>query len=770
MSGFGSSISTPRRLRPNLRPAESSPNLSFSQSTIARQASLSALTGGASPSPHSMADGQDIDIGDLVDVPGGMHGVVKFVGSIRGKKGVFAGVELSRAFASRGKNDGAVEGTQYFTTNTPGSGIFLPVHRALKRSSGTSDDFPPTPTTPSYANNNFSLSTTEKPNFSPNTPSVPKAKFSQSLGPGARARRPSLSRPESPLRKASNLAPPTPGRSGSVTPSQFSKSAIGAPPRFASPAPPRNIGTPKPRTPGPSRPYSRNTNSRLGQHDTIDEDGEDTPNGAARTSNDSMVNFKSSRMGSRPSSTPNAEVQRLKQIIQDRDKQLEDQATALTDMEATLAEIQSLMPEGGFEQEPAESNDVRELRSMLRDRNDKIAMLTAEFDAHRADFRSTIDTLELASTETERVYEKKVDELQAELHEMHSRNEDVETVAMQLKQLEELVQELEEGLEDARRGEAEARGEVEFLRGEVERGRSELRREREKAAEVLKSANTMVEGPPPASQRELEQRDDEIRGLKAIIHSLSSGVPEDHGRSPLSRRGSAVDPEELKTVQATAERLEREKEELRGLVERKAYREEELEREIEKLKSQAGAPVQRESVISNAVSEQTAKQEPRSTARDSKDTVGSWRAAPAARRDPPTTLEPMVESDGRSSAADSVLWCEICETGGHDILNCSAMGADTAHKEVESNDGKEAVIDRFRNLSVSSEHARPAGLTPTKSPGNAPTTPLPIPSFNHSNSSLVPAKGAAVADPDKWCALCENEGHDVTECPNEDAF
>ena len=475
-------------------------------------------------------------------------------------------------------------------------------------------------------------------------------------------------------------------------------------------------------------------------------------------------------MGSRPTSAPNAEVQRLNKVIQERDKQLEEQAMALTDMEATLAEIQSLMPEGGFEREPYESNDVRELRAMLRDRNDKIAMLTAEFDAHRADFRSTIDTLELASTETERVYEKKVDELQAELHELHSRNEDVETVAMQLKQLEELVQELEEGLEDARRGEAEARGEVEFLRGEVERGRSELRREREKAAVALKSANNIVDEPSLAGQREVEQRDDEIRGLKAIIHSLSSGVPEDHENSPLPRQASSDNLEELKTAQATAERLEREQEELRGLIERKAYREEELERELEKLRSQIGSTVQRESVISNAVSENTVKQEPRSPAKDAKDTVGSWRTVPPTRRDPPTTLEPMVESDGRSSAADSVLWCEICETGGHDILNCSAMGADTTQKDTESHDGKDAVIEGLRNLSVSSEHARPTGLTPTKSPGNAPTTPLPIPSFNHSNSSLVPPKGAAVADPDKWCALCENEGHDVTECPNEDAF
>lgn len=56
------------------------------------------------------ADGQDIDVGDTVDVPGGMVGVVKFVGSIRGKQGVFAGVELNREYAARGKNNGAVDG------------------------------------------------------------------------------------------------------------------------------------------------------------------------------------------------------------------------------------------------------------------------------------------------------------------------------------------------------------------------------------------------------------------------------------------------------------------------------------------------------------------------------------------------------------------------------------------------------------------------------------------------------------------------------------
>ncbi|KAF2118353.1 hypothetical protein BDV96DRAFT_488194 [Lophiotrema nucula] len=723
------------------------------------------------------SDGQEIDVGDTVDVPGGMYGTVKFIGSVRGKRGVFAGVELGREHAPRGKNDGDVEGTRYFTTSVPGSGIFLPIHRATKRSSATlsSDSFPPTPTTPAFASS-FSLSTTEKPKFSPDTPSIPK--FSQSVGPGARAPspvfkpkgRPSLPRPESPFRKQPSLAP-TPGRNAPVTPNAFSKSAIG-PPRFNSPGPKGGVFQ-KPRTPGPPRPYSRN-NSRLGQHDTIDEDAEVTPTGVARTSNSSTTSFSKSR---RPgSSEAEEEVQRLKKMLEERDKQLQQQAASLAEMETSLSEISNLLPEEGLDMTPTRSNsiepnDVAQLRALLREKNEKISLLTAEFDNHRADFRSTIDTLELASTETERVYERKVEELQNEVRELQERGDDVESVARQLKQLEELVQELEEGLEDARRGEAEARGEVEFLRGEVERGRSELRREREKAAAALKGAGAMVDGPVSPGLREVEQRDDEIRGLKAIIHSLSSG-PEEVSRSPMSRQGSYSNPEELKSAQTKADRLEREKEELRGLVERKAYREEELEREIEKLKQQIGVHEQRESVISNGMSERTATatQDKRSSGRDSKGTVVSWRGSPQhVRRETPKTLEPMIESDAQSSADGSVLWCEICETGGHDILNCSAMGNDGAPKQQENgkHSGKEAVIEGFRNLSVSSDRAVPNARTPTKSPGNAPTAPLPIPSFN---ANLVPPKGATVADPDKWCALCESEGHDVTACPNEDAF
>lgn len=64
--------------------------------------------------PPRMSNGADgageVEVGDVVDVPGNMYGTVKFVGSVHGKKGTFAGVELSEEFADKGKNNGDVDG------------------------------------------------------------------------------------------------------------------------------------------------------------------------------------------------------------------------------------------------------------------------------------------------------------------------------------------------------------------------------------------------------------------------------------------------------------------------------------------------------------------------------------------------------------------------------------------------------------------------------------------------------------------------------------
>jgi hypothetical protein len=62
------------------------------------------------PGTPGRAAADDVVVGDVIDVPGGMLGTVRFVGAVQGKKGAFVGVELDPDFANRGKNSGDVDG------------------------------------------------------------------------------------------------------------------------------------------------------------------------------------------------------------------------------------------------------------------------------------------------------------------------------------------------------------------------------------------------------------------------------------------------------------------------------------------------------------------------------------------------------------------------------------------------------------------------------------------------------------------------------------
>jgi hypothetical protein len=670
----------------------------------------------------------------------------------------------------------------------------------------STSSFPLTPTTPSLSGPKFSGQNLNS--YTPPTPSLPK--FSQSLGPGRapspqfRKTRPSLARPESPLRRAQIGTPgprpsigtpigkPGPRYAASPTPSKFGQSVRGT---RDTGDPAKKIGyTPKPglKSGGPrSTSALGRSASALGQAPQNYSDDENTPVGFARPTDKGSVGSISSfnaRLQPAESRANAEELARLRTQLDERDRQLKEQASSLAEMENSLAEVQSLM--GGSEngsrnnRGSMEDKDSSQLRTMLREKNEKIAMLTAEFDAHRADFRSTIDTLELASTETERVYEKRMEELVHELREYQERTEDVDSVARQLKQLEELVQELEEGLEDARRGEAEARGEVEFLRGEVERGRSELRREREKAAAAM---NIGSNGDSAAVSKEVEQRDDEIRGLKAIIHSLSRDAPNspDLQKTPTQRSGSFTRFQRTSqdaTGNSQSDKLEREVAELRTVVDAKTNREEELEREVERLRRGSAGPTPSQRASSMTVlSNGTATQE-RSSARDSKSTIVSWRdrelpRAPDTHRRA-NTLETMPESDTYSSATDSsALWCEICETGGHDILTCTNMFGSKSNQANGNGDitvkteplnqqrtGKDVVMKALSPNSPGDDF-KPAPLSPMKAK-SPPVAIIP----NPMDQGPVAGKESGVVDANKWCALCERDGHESVDCPFEDAF
>ena len=560
-------------------------------------------------------------------------------------------------------------------------------------------------------------------------------------------RRPSLPRPGSPLRQNA----PTPAVSTpSARPSAigFSKSRIGAGPRFT-PSASRTSTFGASLRNGLSTP-SKQVN--LGPEAAFDESPEQettptpTPIGVARTIDQTVSQ---------------EEVKRLKAQVDAKDRQLSEQAAALTDMEKTLTELQTYLPSDDqpMRQQSAtdEPSDVTQLRQLLREKNEKISMLTAEFDAHRADFRSTIDTLEMASTETERVYEKRVDELLQEIRELQDRGEDVQSVAIQLKQLEELVQELEEGLEDARRGEAEARGEVEHLRGEVERTRMELEHEKEKSVQARKSGSS--DGNRSSKYvKDLEAKDDEIRGLKAIIHSFSrENMLSPGGTHPVSS-AAQVNGEAPEDSDHVIE-LERQVKELKKAVEGKASREEELEREVERLRTTISLEGTAPHPNSNRLSERT--------------------VVPSDWHQPNGTRQPMetMQEDAASQVSKSTIQrCELCDEDGHDILNCKNVfgnrpGSAKA-SEQSMRTGKD-VVEAGLKLASASSPPRNDTIAPlrTRSPPiDAPAPPIVNGTINGdkpTTNAFASTTTAAAADEEKWCAVCDSEEHNTMECPYE---
>jgi hypothetical protein len=457
------------------------------------------------------------------------------------------------------------------------------------------------------------------------------------------------------------------------------------------------------------------------------------------------------------------QIKSLEKQLLDRDRQLEEQSGTLSEFQKTLEEM--------------EGSEGHSIRTQLRERNERINQLTAEFDGHRADFRSTLDTLEIAASETERVYEQRLDELIQQNKELQDRGEDVEVVAQQLKQLEELVSELEEGLEDARRGEAEARAEVEFLRGEVERTKLELKKERDHSAAALKDAHAAADG--PRSSSELDQKDDEIRGLKAIIHSLSRGNP---SAAALGQNGSA-DVHNLEHITQLEARLQ----EVEETTNRKNSRIEELERELQEMHLQSGrrrsstvtlSPKQhRPSQSASNISNHSNNPNPNRLS-DRTVVPTDWHDAPSEPRHQrgisntsQSRLETMHESE-RSSDEDT-MWCEICETGGHDILNCTSMfgsGQKSAGQKRPTHDAADELPDEHPVEKTEPLQTKASSIhtdTPPALKTGRDVVMEGLKGISGLGSSMAPVAGKSSGgiDESKWCALCERDGHESIDCP-----
>lgn len=511
------------------------------------------------------------------------------------------------------------------------------------------------------------------------------------------------------------------------------------------------------------------------------------------------------------------DAQRLRQQLEEKDRQLAEQAQSLVDMERSINELQRMLPDDkdGTDDELYLPKDVQTLRTQLKQQHERIKLMNTEFDHNRADFRSTIDALELASTETERVYEQRVDELVEQIRHLQERNDDVESVAQQFKQLEELVAELEEGLEESRRAEAEARAEVEGLTGEVERTQAELTRERER-----KATQDALEGGSASSTADevdelhllLSQRDDEIRGLKAIIQNLQQT---DHRRTivrdaPNTPKANGYSPSKTKSTNTVVSAdlyesdaaLQRQIQDLETMLQQSREENRHLRDSVRlsgakwptalntALDKHASSGSQRTVVghqarpVSNGLGTMNSRY-PRQDSRILKDEQPGQEREEAdderRRRQAESRKSAGPPSTTESSSTGGPPRCEICEEPGHDILSCASMMSSVhthgSSSTVGGRNGRDVVTEAFRR-SNSGGHLptgdRPAPLRKSsntyESPHPPPSAPLPglpgrtsfagvdkVGSGGSDRSSATPAASAANTSADTTPAKAATE-------------
>lgn len=100
----------------------------YAYATPARTRTKDFTSGAGTPTRREQ---RAFEIGDMVKLDGtGLTGVLRYMGPVHGREGHFAGLELTGSSYGHGKNDGTIDGWQYFAT-TPNNGVFGPVSKLI---------------------------------------------------------------------------------------------------------------------------------------------------------------------------------------------------------------------------------------------------------------------------------------------------------------------------------------------------------------------------------------------------------------------------------------------------------------------------------------------------------------------------------------------------------------------------------------------------------------------------------------------------------------
>ncbi|OLL23907.1 Protein Daple [Neolecta irregularis DAH-3] len=366
-------------------------------------------------------------------------------------------------------------------------------------------------------------------------------------------------------------------------------------------------------------------------------------------------------------STDIEQIAELKARILDKDREMRqleqdklEQRDALEDMERQVSMLQGFLEKKSPPRQsllPIEDveEDVDNLRNLIKERDDKIKSMREENEKRRAEFRATLDQIEKTSEEANRIYEAKIQELelfikekQQELSILHLNldtltdrrhnhdeqiEESTEEMAGQLKVLEGVVSEMEGYLIQSRERINELENEVDALHQELSQSQSRVRvledqiRSRpssseshpqkrqmitflEREVDRLKSENEALRNATIEESTDTEQ----IAGLKHIVseltrHNVETETQNQKLKKELKRISASPDDtlvlkRKLESMEKDKQRLSKELTELEAMVESKVFREEELEREVAKLRRESSRSNDRQKILSSPIEEE----------------------------------------------------------------------------------------------------------------------------------------------------------------------
>lgn len=591
--------------------------------------------------------GRSLEIGDLVRLEGSdLVGVLRYSGPVHGRSGTFAGLELIGDSAGRGKNDGTVDGVQYFAT-APLNGVFGPLARvvpisdarpqsatarprsALSRPSSRAAEHErppsrraPTPTRPTSAR-------AMRPPSTPNTHTAPMPRtvprrsmaFGTPRAPSPEKRATPVRRPQSALR--SHLARSVDHHAPSTSASAGARAAD-----HKELLEQMNLA--------PTLPDASPELDALDGDDALDDVSVDAPPPAAaaaaaaaaplteadREALDALrLELADERRRRRDAAqreatlaTSASEAEKKAADALAAHAALEQRAADLAaEKDASLTrvlDLEAALEAACLREKPRDDeNDSSELAQL----HTKVEQMIAAWNRERADLTGRIDELTNAGRETISVYEAQIassgaehDALRARLAELESRDdsaaaavhEDAAHLQTKVERLEDELAEVRARLEahaaaEQRSAAAHASAE-ERLTAEI-RARDERLREADAAAAAAAEEAAALRTALAESSAALERERAELEALRAERLGGTVAVPSVSPQPAADTDTSSVD--ELRARIATLERenaaqreqAQRDIGELEALVEARIFKEEELENEMERLRIECDA-------------------------------------------------------------------------------------------------------------------------------------------------------------------------------------